>query len=80
MNYYLPKKSKLLKDFDKTADMVEDYLVKRYGKELTDWLYCETRQEYEKIIPEIPHIEGPTARALNLFLLIVAHELALGAI
>ena len=76
MNYYLPKKSKLLKDFDKTADLVEDYLVKRYGKELADRLYRETRQEYEKIIPEIPHIEGPRARPLNLFLLIVAQELA----
>jgi len=76
MNYYLPKESKLLKDFDKTADLMEDYLVKRYGKELADSLYSETRQEYEKIIPEIPHIEGPRARALNLFLLIVAQELA----
>jgi len=76
MNYYLPKKSKLLKDFDKTADLVENYLVERYGEELADRLYSETRQEYEKIIPEIPHIEGPRARALNLFLLIVAQELA----
>ena len=76
MNYYLPKKSKLLKDFDKTADLAQDYLVKRYGEELADRLYRETRQEYEKIIPEIPHIEGPRARALNLFLLIVAQELA----
>jgi len=76
MNYYLPKKLKLLKDFDKTADLMKDYLVKRYGEELADKLYSETRQEYEKIIPEIPHIEGPRARALNLFLLIVAQELA----
>lgn len=76
MNYYLPKKSKLLKDFDKTAGLMKDYLVKRYGEELADRLYSETRQEYEKIIPEIPHIEGPRARALNLFLLIVAQELA----
>ena len=76
MNYYLPKKTKLLKDFDKTADLTQDYLVKRYGEELANRLYRETRQEYEKIIPEIPHIEGPRARALNLFLLIVAQELA----
>jgi hypothetical protein len=75
-NYYLPKKSKLLKDFDKTADLMKDYLAKRYGEELAEKLYRETRQEYEKIIPEIPHIEGPRARALNLFLLIVAQELA----
>ena len=76
MNYYLPKKTKLLKDFDKTEDLTQDYLVKRYGEELAEKLYRETRQEYEKIIPEIPHIEGPRARALNLFLLIVAQELA----
>jgi hypothetical protein len=76
LNYYLPKKTKLLKDFDKTADLTKDYLVKRYGEELAEKLYRETRQEYEKIIPEIPHIEGPRARALNLFLLIVAQELA----
>ncbi len=76
MNYYLPKKIKLLKDFDKTADLTKDYFVKRYGEELAEKLYRETRQEYEKIIPEIPHIEGPRARALNLFLLIVAQELA----
>jgi len=75
-NYYLPKKTKLLKDFDKTEDLTQDYLVKRYGEELAEKLYRETRQEYEKIIPEIPHIEGPRARALNLFLLIVAQELA----
>ena len=76
MNYYLPKKSKLLNNFDKTAALMEDYLAKRYGKELADRLYRETRQEYEKIIPDIPHIEGPRADALNLFLLIVAQELA----
>ncbi|MHC4791144.1 MAG: L-2-amino-thiazoline-4-carboxylic acid hydrolase [Planctomycetota bacterium] len=76
MNYYLAKKSKLLKDFDKTADIVNDYLVNRYGEELAGRLYREARQEYETIIPEIPHIEGARARPLNLFLRIVAQELA----
>jgi hypothetical protein len=76
MHYYLRKKTKLLKDFDKTADLMQDYLVKRYGDELAVRLYRETRQEFEKIIPEIPHIEGARARALNSFLLIVAQELA----
>jgi len=76
MNYYASKKTKLLKDFDKTADLTQDYLVKLYGEELAEKLYRETRQEYEKIIPEIPHIVDARARALNLFLLIVAQELA----
>jgi len=76
MNYYLPKKSKLLKDFDKTALLIRDYLVERYGKDLADTLYKETRQEYEEILPYIPHIKGPRARLLNSFLLITAQEVA----
>jgi hypothetical protein len=76
MNYYTSKKSRLLKDFDKTAALIQDHLVQRYGGEFADRLCRETRQEYEKIIPEIPHIKDTRARALNLFLLIVAQELA----
>ncbi|MHC4751820.1 MAG: hypothetical protein ACYTFW_18340, partial [Planctomycetota bacterium] len=76
MNYYTSKKSRLLKDFDKTADLMQDYLIKRYGGEFADSLCKQTRQEYEELIPEIPYIEGPRARALNSFLLITAQELA----
>jgi len=76
MNYYASKKPKLLKDFDKTAALMQDYLVQRYGKEFADRLYKQTRQVYEELIPEIPHIEGLRARALNSFLLITAQELA----
>ena len=74
--YYVSRKSKLLKDFDKTADLVRAYLVQRYGGEFTDTLYRETRQGYEDLIPEIPYIEGARSRALNSFLLITAQELA----
>ena len=76
MNYYASKKLQLLKDFDKTADLIHDYLVQRYGGEFADKLCKETRQAYEELIPEIPHIEGLRARALNSFLLITAQELA----
>lgn len=55
---------------------MQDYLVQRYGKEFADRLYKQTRQVYEKLIPEIPHIEGTRALALNSFLLITAQELA----
>jgi hypothetical protein len=74
--YYSSRSTKLLKDFDNTVKLMEDYLGKRYGEELADRLFRETRQEYEKIIPEIPYIQGMRARALNSFLLIVAQELA----
>ncbi|MHC4595791.1 MAG: L-2-amino-thiazoline-4-carboxylic acid hydrolase [Planctomycetota bacterium] len=75
-NYYISRRSKLLKDFDKTADLMQAYLVQRYGGELSDILYREIRQEYEDLIPEIPYIEGARARALNSFLLITSQELA----
>jgi hypothetical protein len=74
--HYASRKSKLLKDFDTTAGLMQAYLVQRYGEEFADILYGETRQEYEDLIPEIPHIEGARARALNTFLLITAQELA----
>jgi len=74
-NYYISHKSKLLKSFDKTASLVKDSVVSRYGEDFADTLYRETRQEYEELIPQIPHIEGIRAAALNSFLLITAQEL-----
>ena len=74
-NYYISRKSKLLKSFDKTASFVRDAVVSLYGKGFADTLYKETRQEYEELIPQIPHIEGVRAAALNSFLRITAQEL-----
>ena len=47
---------KLLKDFDKTAVLMRDYILQHYGGEFTDILYRETLQAYEELIPGIPHI------------------------
>lgn len=74
--YYSARKEKLLKDFDSTSTLMEALLVARYGKEFTGTLQKEARQEYEKLIPEIPFIKGSRARLLNSFLLITAQELA----
>ena len=76
MSYYHSQKSKLLKDFDATASLIRDYLVKRYGQNLAEILSREVRREYEHLIPEVPFIEGMRARALNSFLLITAQEVA----
>jgi len=51
-------------------------LIARYDDKLANLLLREARWEYEKLIPEIPHIEGWRARMLNSFLLITAQELA----
>jgi len=76
MGYYSARKEKLLKDFDSTVVLIKALLVARYGQEFTSTLQREVRQEYEKLIPEIPYIKGSRARLLNSFLLITAQELA----
>jgi hypothetical protein len=76
MGYYNKRKEALLKELDRTNLLMEDSLVARYGKDLASALQREVRQEYEKLIPEIPYIKGMRARPLNTFLLITAQELA----
>ena len=76
MGYYSARKERLLKDFNCSSASIEASLVARYGKEFTSTLQVEVRQEYEKLIPEIPFIKGSRARMLNRFLLITAQELA----
>jgi hypothetical protein len=76
MSYYASRKSKLLKDFDRTAALVQGDLVQRYGKEFAETLHREARREYENLIPEIPFIRNVRAGALNSFLLITAQEVA----
>jgi len=76
LGYYRARKGKLLKDFDRTSALMNASLVARYGEEFTSTLQKEARQEYERLIPEIPYIKGLRARALNSFLRITAQELA----
>lgn len=76
VGYYSLSQNKLLKDFDWTCTLLENWLVARYGEEFTRMFQGEVRQEYEKLIPEIPYIKGVRARMLNSFLLITAQELA----
>ncbi len=75
-NYYISRKPGLLKSFDKTAGLLRDSIVLRYGADFADMLYREVRQEYEALIPLISHIEGIRAAPLNTFLVISAQELA----
>ena len=76
-DYYQSRKSKMLKEFDKTANLVRNYVVSCYGADFADNLHRDARQEYEALIPLIPHIEERRGAALNSFLLITAQELAL---
>ena len=76
VGYYTARREELLRGFDATCALMRASLAARYGEELADALANETRRHYEELIPEIPFIEGPRARALNTFLLISAQELA----
>ncbi len=76
VGYYNSRKKKILKDFDRTCALMRDWLAARYNEEFANTLQRDVRQEYERLIPEIPYIKGLRARALNTFLLITAQELA----
>ena len=76
IGYYNSRQGKLLKDFDRTSALIKDSLVKRYGEEFAKILRRDVRQEYEKLIPEIPYIQGLRGKIFNSFLLITAQELA----
>lgn len=74
-NYYISRKPKLLKDFDKTVNIVKRVFISHYGEEFANSILEETRQEFEALIPHIPYIVGSTP-ALRMFLIISAWELA----
>ena len=76
-NYYDSRKQYMLKDFDKTAGLVRESVALNYGVGFADALYRDAWQEYEALIPQIPHIEERRGAALNSFLLITALEVAL---
>ena len=74
-NAYISRKSKLLKSFDRTATLVRDTVVSRYGEDFADTLYQEARQEFEALIPQMPYIDRRAAM-LRTFLFITTQELA----
>ncbi|MBT5551393.1 MAG: hypothetical protein HOJ79_13055 [Nitrospina sp.] len=76
IGHYIEHKDPLLREFDHIISLMEDSLINRYGTELAGKLKTEARQEYEKLIPEIPYISGVRGRPLNFFLLCTAQGLA----
>ena len=74
-NTYISHKSKLLRSFDKTAALVRDTVVARYGQDFADTLYVEARQEFEALIPQMPYIDWRVVM-LRTFLFVTTQELA----
>lgn len=73
--YFISRRSKLLKEFDNLMKKARIVLISQYGKEFVETLVSETRQEYAKLIPEIPYV-GQN-RILVLFLIGTAQSLAI---
>jgi L-2-amino-thiazoline-4-carboxylic acid hydrolase len=54
--YFISRKLKLLKDFDNLMNKTRSVLVSRYGEKSAETIVSEARQEYSKLIPEIPYV------------------------
>jgi hypothetical protein len=66
----------LLREFDKTVELVRPFVIDRFGVDGADAIYRAARENFEEIIPQIPRIAGVRARMLNSFLRITAQEVA----
>lgn len=54
-DYYVSRKRKLLKEFDRTLERIRRLFASRYGEDSQAMLH-EARQEYEILIPQLPYI------------------------
>jgi hypothetical protein len=57
-DYYISRKAKLLKGFDKVAKRATKFLINHYGDDFALVILAETREKFKQIIPEIPYIGG----------------------
>ena len=67
-DYYTAQAHKLLKDFDKVAKHYRNVLKSHLGDEAPDEIIRETRQEFQRLIPEIPYIGGRKNRLTRVLI------------
>jgi hypothetical protein len=56
-DYYVSRKRKLLREFDRTLDRIRELFVSRYGED-SEGMLQEAREEYEALIPQLPYVGG----------------------
>jgi len=76
-SYYLTQRKQLLDAFEKTARLIKNSVIKKYGSDFANDLHQNALQEFDALIPQIPHVKERRGAALNSFLLITAQEIAL---
>jgi hypothetical protein len=64
-DYYVSRKAKLLKAFDKVAAHMRKAAATRHGDEFAGDIVAEARREFDALIPEIPYVGGKTNRLTN---------------
>lgn len=57
-NYYVARKKRLLKEFDLYAEYSRSALLKYFGAEHLDEKIARAKQEFERLIPQLPYIGG----------------------
>ncbi|OGN94699.1 MAG: hypothetical protein A2Z71_10050 [Chloroflexi bacterium RBG_13_50_21] len=57
-NFYSRQESRLLKDFDRIIHQIKGEIISRFGVEQTDELIHVSRDEYRRLIPDLPFVGG----------------------
>ena len=58
MNYYLKRKRKILRYYDRISKQLDKVLAEHFGRDDTAQIITAARSELEKLIPVIPYIGG----------------------
>lgn len=61
-SYYIAHQEHLLREFDQVVQRVYPLLQTRYGQPFVDTIVAKARQEYARLIPQLPHIGGKSNR------------------
>lgn len=57
-DFYTRKESRLLRDFERVIRTVKHPIATRYGEERAASMIQVTRQEYRRLLPELPYVGG----------------------
>lgn len=57
-DYYIKNKARLNTQFDKSLHISKDILLERFSEMELEEIFMQMRNEFEKLIPEIPYIGG----------------------
>jgi L-2-amino-thiazoline-4-carboxylic acid hydrolase len=57
-DFYTRQEAHLLKEFDRMVRKVKEPIIARYGNERADAMIIVAREEYRRLLPELPYVGG----------------------